>query len=176
MQILRLEKNAKTKTTKLAEALDTIKKSEEKIQTLLVKLHVGVAVFSPEGEVLVCNRKFLELVSSKDLRDKGQHFIEQSLAEQSLIEHLPKVSLEEIIEHYINEDGQKLTMQEFPLVKVISTGKSAREQIIGIRNPDNGFVRWTMGDHEPEFDESGKLSKIIVTIVNITKEKKQRRR
>lgn len=54
---------------------------------------------------------------------------------------------------------------------MLSTGKPAREQIIGIRNPDNGDLRWTMGDHEPEFDEAGKLSKIIVTIVDITDRK-----
>ncbi|MFH7813458.1 hypothetical protein ACH0C8_16245, partial [Acetobacter lovaniensis] len=79
--------------------------------------------------------------------------------------------LEEVIENYVNEDGEKLTMEEFPLYKVISTSKPSREQVIGIRNPHNGRVTWTMGDHEPEFDNSGKLSRIIVTLVDITDRK-----
>lgn len=54
---------------------------------------------------------------------------------------------------------------------MISTGKSSREQIIGVKNPDNNNVKWIMGDHEPEFDESGKLSKIIVTLVDVTDRK-----
>jgi len=171
MQNLSLVKNVKTKTVELTDTLVKLKASEEKVRTLLVNLHVGVAVFSPTGELLVCNRKFFELGSSKNLEHIEKPLSEQSFVKQALIEHPPKVSLEEVIEHYINEDGQKLTMNEFPLIKVLSTGKPSRGQILGIRNPDNGEVRWTMGDHEPEFDESGKLSKVIVSIVDITKRK-----
>ncbi|MDR3584640.1 MAG: diguanylate cyclase [Desulfosporosinus sp.] len=171
IQNLSLKRKAKTKTAELTGALDKPKESEEIIKNLLVNLHVGVAVFSSEGDLLVCNRKFLELGSAEDLQKKGLPFIERSLSEQSLIEHLPKISFETIIEHFINEDGQSLTLKEFPLFKVISTGKPSREQIIGIRNPDNGKVRWTMGDNEPEFDESGKLSKVIITLVDITDRK-----
>ena len=171
MQNLSLKKILKARGVGHSDALVKLKESEDKIQTLLVQLHVGVAVFSSEGAMLVCNRKFLELGGSEDLKESGRTFVERSLAEQSLIEHLPKMAFEKIIEHYINADGQKLTMKEFPLVKVISTGKPAREQIIGIRNPNNGNVRWTMGDNEPEFDQSGNLSRVIVTLVDITKRK-----
>jgi len=169
MQNLSLEKKMKTTTTELAETHVKLKESDGKIKSLLVNLHVGVAVFSPKGELLVCNRKFFELGSAKNLEYLEKPLTEQALIKQSLIEHPPKVSLEAVIEHYLNEHGQKLTMQEFPLIKVLSTGKPLYEKILGIKNPDNGNVRWTMGDHEPEFDESGKLSKVIVTIVDITK-------
>jgi len=64
-----------------------------------------------------------------------------------------------------------MSLDEFPLFRVISTGIPLHKQISGIRNPDNGEVRWTMGDHEPEFDESGKLSKVTVTLVDITDRK-----
>ncbi|ODA41215.1 Adenylate/guanylate cyclase [Desulfosporosinus sp. BG] len=163
MQNLGLQKKLKTKTT---DSFDKLEDCDEKIETLLVNLHVGVAVFSPEGEMLVSNRKFFELASPINFEDKPQ-----SVMKQSLIDHPPKVALEEVIKHYINEDGQKLTLKELPLIKVISTNKPSREQIIGIRNPDNGSVRWTMGDNEPEFDESGRLSKVIITLVDITDRK-----
>lgn len=165
------EKKLICMTAELAETRLKLKESDDKIKTLLVNLNVGVALFSPKGEFLLCNRKFIELGSPKNLADKGEHLVEQSLKKQSLIEHLPKVSLEEVIIHYINEDGQSLTMDEFPLFKVLSTGKPSREQVIGIKNPDNGSVRWAMGDHEPEFDEAGELSKVLVTIVDITDRK-----
>ncbi|EGW41535.1 HD domain-containing phosphohydrolase [Desulfosporosinus sp. OT] len=169
VQYLSLQKKLKTKTIELTDTFDKLEDSDEKIETLLVNLHVGVAVFSPEGEMLVSNRKFFELASPINLQDEP--LIEQSVMKQSLIDHPPKVALEEIIKHYINEDGQKLTLKELPLIKVISTNKPSREQIIGIRNPDNGSVRWTMGDNEPEFDESGRLSKVIITLVDITDRK-----
>ncbi|KJR49075.1 Adenylate/guanylate cyclase [Desulfosporosinus sp. I2] len=165
------EKKLICMTAELAETRLKLKESDDKIKTLLVNLNVGVALFSPKGEFLLCNRKFIELGSPKNLADKGEPLVEQSLKKQSLIEHLPKVSLEEVIIHYINEDGQSLTMDEFPLFKVLSTGKPSREQVIGIKNPDNGSVRWAMGDHEPEFDEAGELSKVLVTIVDITDRK-----
>jgi len=164
---LRVDKKVKTKAeVLLTDTLDKLKDSEEIIKDLLVNLHVGVAVFSPKGEMLISNRKFFELISDKKLLNK-----ETLLIEQSLIEYPPELSLEELIENYINEDGHRLTMQEFPLNIVIFNGKPSREQIIGIKNPDNGNVRWIMGDYEPEVDESGKLSKIIVTLVDVTDRK-----
>lgn len=168
---LRLEKKVKSKTAKLTDTLIKLKENEEKIKNFLVNLHVGVAVFSAKGEVLISNRKFFELGGAQNQQDKGKPLIEQSIVEQSFIEHPNKLPLEEIIEHYINEDGQKLTMKEFPIFKVISTGKPSRDQIIGITNPDNGNVKWILGDHEPGFDESGKLSKIIVTLIDVTARK-----
>lgn len=171
MQNLSLQKKLKTKTAELTDTFDKLKESDEKIKNLLVNLQVGVAVFSPEGEMLVSNRKFIELASPINLQDIEQPLIEQAVRKQSLIDHPPQVDMEEVIKYYVNEDGQKLTLKELPLIKVISTGKPAREQIIGIKNPDNGNVRWTMGDNEPEFDESGKLSKVIVTLVDITDRK-----
>ena len=165
------EKKLLCMTAELAETRLKLKECEDKIKTLLGNLNVGVALFSPQGELLLCNRKFIELGSPKNLAGKEEPLVEQSLKKQSLLENLPEVSLEEVIIHYINEDGQSLTMDEFPLFKVLSTGQPSREQIIGIRNPYNSDVRWTMGDHEPEFDEAGELSKVLVTIVDITDRK-----
>jgi len=163
-----IEKEVICKTAELTDTLVKLKESEDKLNTLLVNLNVGIAVFSPKGELLLCNRKFIELGSPKNLVDERNPLVEQSLMKHPLFEDQPKVSLEESIIHYVNEDGKGLSINEIPLFKVLSTGKPSRKQIIGIRNPDNGSVRWTMGDHEPEFDEAGELSKVIVTIVDIT--------
>jgi len=70
MQNLSLEKKVKTKTTELTDTHIKLIESEEKIKNLLVDLHVGVAVISPKGEMLLCNRKFLELASVKNLAEK----------------------------------------------------------------------------------------------------------
>ncbi len=169
-QNLSLEKKVKAKTLELAEALVQLKENEEKVNKLLINLHVGVAVFSPEGNIMLCNRQFLELGGRKNLICRGNSLVEQSLM-KPLIEYPATVSMEEIVLHLVNEDGQSMSLDEFPLFRVISTGIPLHKQISGIRNPDNGEVRWTMGDHEPEFDESGKLSKVTVTLVDITDRK-----
>lgn len=171
MQNLIIEKKAFAKTTELKAALLKLKESEDKIQTLLVNLNVGIAVFSSKGELQLCNRKFIELGSPQTPGNQEEQFVEESYRKQSLIEHLPKISFEDAFIHYINEDGGKMALNEFPLFKVLSTGKPLRKQIVGIKNPDNGNIRWTMGDHEPEFDEAGELAKVIVTIVDITDRK-----
>lgn len=171
MQNLSLEKKVETKTAELTDRL-ILKESEEKIKNLLVNLHVGVAVFSSKGRIVVCNRKFFELGSGKNLQDKlKQSLVEQSCKKQSLTEYPSKVSYEEIIMHLLNENGQSMTLNEFPLFRVLSTSKALHKQIIGIKDPDNDNVRWTMGDHEPEYDESGQLSQVIVTLVDITDRK-----
>lgn len=168
---LSLNKNVKTKTAELTDMLVKFKEREEIIKTLLVNLNVGIAVFSPVGELLVCNRKFFELGNIRNIQYIDS-LVEQSLMNQSLIEHPPKVPLEEVIIHLLNSEGQNITLHEFPLFRVISTGKPVHESIIGIRNPDTGAVRWTLQDTIPEFDDSEKLSDIIVTMVDITERKK----
>ncbi|KJS48763.1 hypothetical protein [Desulfosporosinus sp. BICA1-9] len=112
---LSIEKEVIFKTAELTDTLAKLRESEAKMKTLLVNLNVGIAVFSPKGEMLVCNRKFIELGSPRNHEDNEKTLVEQSFLKQSLIEHLPQVSLEEVITHYINEDGQSLTMDEFPL-------------------------------------------------------------
>lgn len=145
---------------------DKLKESEEKIRILLVNLNVGIAVFSAVGDLIECNQRFLEL-ANPDLQSNDP-LLEQSRLNQALIKPLAIVHFEEIIKHYISEQGVSITMDEFPLTKVIAFGKPLHDQIIGVRNPNHGDVIWTMADLEPEFDDTGTLYKIIVTLVDIT--------
>lgn len=161
-----IEKKVKSKTQELENTLERLKDSEDQLKTLLVNLNVGIAVFSPQGELVLCNRKFIELGSPKEVVDQGD-----SHEEHSFLKNLPRVCLEEAIIHYINEEGQELTLNEFPLCQVLSTGKPLHEHIIGIRNPDTGHLRWAMGDYEPKFNEARELTKVVVTVVDITDRK-----
>lgn len=56
-QNLSLLKKVKIKTTELTNKHVNIKKRREENKKLLVNLHVGVAMFSPKGELLISNKK-----------------------------------------------------------------------------------------------------------------------
>lgn len=163
-----VEKKVVCKAKELTNTLKKLTDSEDKLKTLLVNLNVGIAVFSPQGELQLCNRKFIELGSPFNLDEVSPI---GTLIDPSLNEDLPKDLLEKAIVHYINEEGQGMSIYEFPLFKVISTCKPLHKQIIGIKTPDNGGVRWAMGDYKPEFNETGGLSKVVVTVVDITDQK-----
>jgi len=86
LQNLSLEKKVKAKTLELTDTLVQLKENEEKVNKLLINLHVGVAVFSPEGNIMLCNRQFLELGGRKNLICTGNSLVEQSLM-KPLIEY-----------------------------------------------------------------------------------------
>lgn len=167
-----LGKKVTATTGELTDALAQLRNSEERIRVLLVNLNVGIAVFSSEGDLVECNKRFFELGSGPNLSGLGLPLIEQSRRNQTLIKPPGQLPLEVIIQHFINEKGESLSKDEFPVNIVIASGKPLHGYIIGVKNPESGDIRWTLADLEPEFALSGQLSRIVVTLVDITEQKK----
>lgn len=72
----------------------------------------------------------------------------------------------------IHEDGSPCPLEDYPVAKVLATGKADGPITIGIRRPD-GETSWAVFRAVPVHDERGKLDGAVVTFLDITERKEQ---
>lgn len=65
-----------------------------------------------------------------------------------------------------------LKIEDYPVMKVLSTGSPLKNVIAGIENPKNKNRTWLLINAFPEFDSSMEIKQVVVTFVDITDRKK----
>jgi PAS domain S-box-containing protein len=122
--------------------------SEEKYRTLIQKIQVGVIVHGGDTQILSSNAMAQELLG---------------LAEDEL---LGKKSID-LDWHLFRDDGSKLAVDEYPVNQVLSSHKPLRNRILGSHRPKQHDM-WALVNADPVFDNSGEISQVIVTFIDIT--------
>lgn len=72
----------------------------------------------------------------------------------------------------LHEDGSPCPLEDYPVAKVLATGKPDGPITIGIKRPD-GQVSWAVFRAVPVRDADGKLEGAVVTFLDITERKVQ---
>jgi PAS domain S-box-containing protein len=135
--------------TRMKEAENALKESEEKFRNLIWDMQVGVLLNGPDSNVLVCNPKAIELLG---------------LTEDQM---LGKTSYDAEWEA-IHEDGSPFEGNTHPVVQAIATGKPVRDVIMGVFQPILKKYVWLLIDAVPKFDKDGKLLNALVTFIDVT--------
>jgi PAS domain S-box-containing protein len=130
-----------------------LKESEEHYKHLIEHLHAGVVVYRPDTSILLSNHK-----ASKLLGFSSEQILEK------------KVTAGEW--NFVTTDGKKLALNEYPVMKVLITGKPLHNIILGISNQRRKEITWVLITAFPEYAISGKLKQIVVTFVDISDRKK----
>ncbi|QEM11884.1 PAS domain S-box protein [Mucilaginibacter rubeus] len=69
-----------------------------------------------------------------------------------------------------NIDGTPLNLEETPTARVLKYGKAVKQQEILIKRP-NGSISYILSNPKPLFDESGQLTGVVNTLIDITEQK-----
>ncbi|WP_121809183.1 PAS domain S-box protein [Mucilaginibacter kameinonensis] len=69
-----------------------------------------------------------------------------------------------------NIDGTPLNLEETPTARVLKYGKAVKRQEILIKRP-NGSISYILSNPKPLFDESGQLTGVVNTLIDITEQK-----
>ncbi len=115
------------------------------LETLIDTSPVGVAVFDAvTGAPVSFNREARRIVDS--LRDPGQ-------------------SPEQLLEVMIckRADGREVSLREFPMAELMSTGETVRAEEIVMRVPDGRFVTVLL-NATPTLSEEGEVESVVVTL------------
>ena len=136
---------------KVAEEL--MRTSEQRFRSLVEHLHVGIASFDPQGRAQFANQAALDMFGLQ------------------LPDVLGKTGAELGLEP-LREDSTPLSDPARPLQSVYNTGRPLYNQVFGWRRPHAEDILWTLLDAIPEFDAFQNLSRILVSITNITEQRK----
>jgi len=127
--------------------------SEKKYRDLVSNLEVGILTAAGDGRVDMANRRALEIFGVS--RDE---ILGQSLAR-------PPFAL-------CREDASPLRPEESPLAGVLLTHEPLRDAIVGIRQDGWEAIRWLAVGVFPEVDARGNLSRVVVTLTDISERRR----
>lgn len=127
--------------------------SSEFIETLLKHLTAGVAILDREGRVVYANRAIRDMTGLTD-RD-----IEKRNNEG---ERWP------VLDH----NGQRLDVEDYPIMTVFQTGTALENTTYGVISPHSSSVIWLKMNVAPIFAQDGTISYVIATCSDISEERR----
>jgi PAS domain S-box-containing protein len=139
--------------TERKEAEDLLRASEERFRSLVENLHVGIIIYDPQVRVLFANQAVEEAFGNRYEQFLGKTTEELGLA-------------------ILREDGTELLPPDRPVPRVLATKRPLRSQVIGVRTPSSSQVVWALLDAIPEFNAAGEISRVIVSITDLSEQRR----
>ncbi|MFZ4398978.1 MAG: PAS domain S-box protein [Bacteroidales bacterium] len=130
-------------------SIQNLLESEQKYFNLIDNLHAGIVVHSPDSGIMFSNSEASELLGLSQNQLKGGVAIDTDW-------------------YFMDEHGKKLAMDEYPVVKVISSLKPMLNQTYAINRPSLNDIVWVQVNAYPEFTDEGLLKQVVVTFYDIS--------
>jgi PAS domain S-box-containing protein len=132
-------------------ALETLRRSEDQLQTLVKNVKSGVALVDEKGVFSMVNPSFMQIFGL----DNELSILNINSQDWSRWE-------------VYGEDGKLLHVDDHPVRKVAMTGKPVKNQLVALRNPGANELTWLLVSAEPILKEDGHIYMVICTYHDIT--------
>ncbi|HEX5337624.1 MAG TPA: PAS domain S-box protein, partial [Gallionella sp.] len=134
-------------------AEEEIRQSEEQYRTLIQKIQAAVIVHGADTKILTSNSMAQELLGLTEDQLSGKMAIDPDW-------------------HFFREDGTAATHDEYPVNRVLASGKAFRNCVFGVHRPNLKNDVWVLVNADPVFGKDGEIAQIIVTFIDITERKR----
>lgn len=135
--------------TERKQAEEMLRESEERYRSLLQNLEVGIVVHAPDTSVIMNNSRASELLGLSDDQMKGKEAIDPAWK-------------------FVNEENIPLSVEDYPISRVLAGKKTILNQILGIHRPGTKDIVWVMVNGFPVFDSTGNFCEIVISFMDIT--------
>ena len=129
-----------------------LQEKEARWRTLLGTIQAGVVVHTADAKVSSSNATARYLLGLTEDQIQGRAEIDPAW-------------------EFLDEDGSPMMSADYPVNRVIASGKKLRNYVTGIRRPDLPEPKWVLVNGEPIFDREGNLREVIITFMDITARK-----
>jgi PAS domain S-box-containing protein len=133
----------------LAATHEALEESEEKYRTLVDNLHAGFVVHAPDTSIVLANARAGEMLGLNSDQMRGKVAVDPAW-------------------RFLHEDGTPMPPAEYPVNRVIATGRPVVNLVIGVDRPASGDRAWVLANAYPAFREPGSLRHVVVTFIDIT--------
>jgi PAS domain S-box-containing protein len=131
---------------------EALRASESKYRSLIYKVQTAIVLYDGQGRILDSNPLAQELLGLSTDKLIGKGLIDPEW-------------------HFLREDGSVMSVDDYPVARVLSSRQSLWGYVTGISRPDRNEIAWVLVNAEPEYDAAGKISLVIVSFVDITERK-----
>ncbi|HAQ64254.1 MAG TPA: hypothetical protein DCR43_00100 [Bacteroidales bacterium] len=128
---------------------EKLSRSETKYRYLIDHLHAGVLVYAADASIILSNQEASRILG------KG-------------LESLQGSSDSDGGWHFVDEERKHLTRDQCPAIQVLKTQTPISNRILGVVCEVSGDINWALVDAYPEYDASGNLIQVVVTLIDIS--------
>ncbi len=132
------------------EAARALSSKESEMRFLLDNLIAGVFVHGPDGAVLHSNPRAAQLLCLSEEVMNGKKLIDPAW-------------------HFVRQDGTRMPLNEYPVTLVMATAADVRGLVLGVVEPSMQRITWLLCDAKREYPDQPQTSRIVVTVVDITR-------
>jgi PAS domain S-box-containing protein len=130
-----------------------LEESEAHFQALLGSNNAGVIFQDPDGAILRVNEKACEILDISESEFLGSKLID-------------------VCSDLVDEHGDKLGIDDYPVARVLRTGKPVQNVKVGMPAEEASGMRWFLVNAEPVLDpETGIMDVVLCYFVDITEQK-----
>ncbi|MBS1109407.1 MAG: domain S-box [Anaeromyxobacteraceae bacterium] len=130
-------------------AEEALRASEERHRSLIENLQAGVVVHGADTSVRLNNAQAADLLGLTSDQMRGKAAIDSDW-------------------RFVREDGTAMPVEEYPVNRVLATGRPVVDQVVGIERPRTGDRAWVIASGYPVLREPGQVDHVVVTFVDIT--------
>jgi len=134
-------------------AEELLRSSEERFRSLVENLHVGIIIYDPHVRVLFANQAVQDAFGRQ-----YEQFLGKNIDELGLLT--------------LREDGTELQAEARPVPIVLATKQPVQGQVIGVCRRGSTAIKWTLLDAIPEIDATGEISRVIVSVTDLTEQRR----
>ena len=116
---------------------------------LVEHLHAGLVVHAADTRILFTNSAACELLGLSLEQMLGKTAIDPGWCFQ-------------------HEDGMPIDLADYPVSQVLARDGEIENQMLGVRRPERGDLRWLLVNGYPERNEAGRIERVVVTFVDIS--------
>ena len=132
-------------------AEDALWDSEKKHRNLIQNLSVGIVVHASDRRILLFNQVACDILGLSDEQMTG------TVADQTW--------------YFVYEDGHRMAVADYPVMRVLTTGKPLVNAVIGVVRPEGEGRAWMLVNAFPQCDERQQVQQVVVTFIDITERK-----
>lgn len=137
---------ARAEAQTLARQLQSL---EEEQRHLIDSLMAGLVVHGPDGVLLRCNPRAQELLGLSSDEATGKPLADPAWT-------------------CIHPDGRAMTVEDYPVSRVLANGQAVSSLLLGVRRPGRSVPVWLLCRADPHWHANGRLRQIVVTFVDVT--------
>lgn len=131
--------------------LQKLADGKAKLRALIDHIHAGVIVFNPDQSIETINAAARRFVGWSPASSESVSDVNRSLDWTLLC-----------------ADGRPMARHEMPFERVLATGRSLSDEVIGVRAQSDATVRWALCNAFADNDVLGGLRHVVITFVDIT--------
>lgn len=142
---------------RVAERTADLQASEQRFRSLIRKVRTAIVVHDGEGRLLDSNPLANELLGLSAEEIQGKQTSDAAW-------------------RFVRQDGSPLPLAEYPAELVLASRQPLRDYVAGIRRRGRPDATWVLVNAEPECDEAGSVTRVLVSFVDVTERKNAQER